>query len=149
MKALGRALTACAGVAFVSAGLAAPRLPDERKPVAGPVGRWAVQRLEHDGHPVVEKPEPGKVLRFTTHSFELEVIGFTAASVGAGFYESNGVRVMEYRSVALDAPVQAIWRVDGETLTLCEGRPGDARPTDFSARKGSGRALWVLKRVGD
>ncbi len=40
----------------------------------------------------------------------------------------------------------AIYVLAGDTLTICMSH-GEVRPTEFKAEAGSGRTLWVLKRV--
>jgi uncharacterized protein (TIGR03067 family) len=42
--------------------------------------------------------------------------------------------------------VRGIYRLRGDTLTLCFSRPGTKRPRSFTARPGSGKTLLVLKR---
>jgi uncharacterized protein (TIGR03067 family) len=42
--------------------------------------------------------------------------------------------------------VQGIYRLDGERLTLCLGRPGHDRPRDFKAPAGGENTLLVLRR---
>jgi uncharacterized protein (TIGR03067 family) len=39
-----------------------------------------------------------------------------------------------------------IYRLEGDKFTLCYGHPGMDRPSDFSAKSGSGHALSVWKR---
>jgi uncharacterized protein (TIGR03067 family) len=40
-----------------------------------------------------------------------------------------------------------IYELDGPKLTICTAKPGKPRPTDFSAKKGSGRELCVYLRT--
>lgn len=40
-----------------------------------------------------------------------------------------------------------IYECDGETLRICYGSPGQARPTDFEPRMGDGKTVAVWKRV--
>jgi uncharacterized protein (TIGR03067 family) len=40
----------------------------------------------------------------------------------------------------------AIWECEGDVLTVCSARPGDPRPTDFTAPRGSHRKLGAYKR---
>jgi uncharacterized protein (TIGR03067 family) len=42
--------------------------------------------------------------------------------------------------------VLGIYEIEGNTLWVCHARPGDERPTDFSARAGSGHVIIVYKR---
>jgi len=39
-----------------------------------------------------------------------------------------------------------IYEIDGDSFRVCHARPGDKRPTEFSADPGSGRTLIVYKR---
>jgi uncharacterized protein (TIGR03067 family) len=41
----------------------------------------------------------------------------------------------------------SLFEIDGDTLKLCIGAPGRARPTDFSTSPNSARALYLFKRV--
>jgi uncharacterized protein (TIGR03067 family) len=45
------------------------------------------------------------------------------------------------------APIKGIYKVNGDTMTVCYAAPGKARPTSFSARPGSGQKLLVWKKV--
>jgi uncharacterized protein (TIGR03067 family) len=40
----------------------------------------------------------------------------------------------------------AIYEIEGDTFRVCCARPGDGRPTEFSAKSGSGRILVVYQR---
>jgi len=42
---------------------------------------------------------------------------------------------------------RGIYKVDGDTLVLCLGGPGQERPREFRSPAGSGHALIILKRV--
>jgi hypothetical protein len=39
-----------------------------------------------------------------------------------------------------------IYEIDGKTLKLCFAPPGKDRPTDFTAREGSGHTVTVWER---
>lgn len=41
----------------------------------------------------------------------------------------------------------AIYELKDDTLKVCFGHPGNARPKDFSSRPDSGQSLYVAKRV--
>jgi uncharacterized protein (TIGR03067 family) len=43
--------------------------------------------------------------------------------------------------------VQGIYRLDGKTLTLCLGVPGEKRPAEFKTREDLNVALFILERV--
>ena len=42
--------------------------------------------------------------------------------------------------------VLGIYEIDSDAFRVCVARPGDDRPTEFSAKAGSGRTLIVYKR---
>jgi uncharacterized protein (TIGR03067 family) len=44
-------------------------------------------------------------------------------------------------------PTLAVYEVTGNTLRICEARPGGKRPTELSSKAGSGGMVSVYKRV--
>ncbi len=44
-------------------------------------------------------------------------------------------------------PNLAIYKMDGDVLTICNGGPGNARPIEFKAGEGSPPNLLVFKRI--
>jgi uncharacterized protein (TIGR03067 family) len=46
----------------------------------------------------------------------------------------------------VDKVVKGIWKLDGDTLTVCVAEPGKDRPTAFEAKEGTGHTLLVFKK---
>jgi uncharacterized protein (TIGR03067 family) len=46
-----------------------------------------------------------------------------------------------------DQLVHGIYKLDGDTLTICLDESGEARPAEFASKEGSKVALVILKRV--
>jgi uncharacterized protein (TIGR03067 family) len=40
-----------------------------------------------------------------------------------------------------------IYKLEGDTLTICRADPGKARPTEFASRPGSGHTLMAYRRL--
>jgi uncharacterized protein (TIGR03067 family) len=43
--------------------------------------------------------------------------------------------------------VKAIWKLSGDTLTICVAEPGKDRPKEFEGKKDSGHTLMVFKKA--
>lgn len=43
--------------------------------------------------------------------------------------------------------MKGIWKVDKDKMTVCWGKPGGERPTEFKSEKGSGTILEVLQEI--
>jgi uncharacterized protein (TIGR03067 family) len=84
--------------------------------------------------------------------------GETTISFGAQVYfrakytidPSKKPRAIDYQMT--EGPTKGkthlgIYELDGDTLKFCFAAPGKERPTDFTAREGSGRTLSVWKRI--
>jgi len=131
-----------------SLAIAAPGLKDPPKPKA-PVGRFTIDRWEVDGV-VVNRPDLASyVMRHEATSVTLELNGRDVKSETVTFSEAGGVGQADFRSEDGSPAKKAIWKLEGDTLTICESEAGGERPTDFSSGHGSKRTLWVLKRIKD
>jgi uncharacterized protein (TIGR03067 family) len=126
--------------------LAAPGLKEQPKPKA-PVGRFTIERWEVDGV-VMNRPDLANyVMRHEATSVTLELNGRDIKSEMVTFSHAAGVGQAEFRADE-SAPVKkAIWKFEGDTLTICESDAGGERPTEYTTARGSKRTLWVLKRI--
>lgn len=46
-----------------------------------------------------------------------------------------------------DQVVKGIWKLDGDSLTICVAEPGKDRPKEFAAKEGTGHTLLGFKRM--
>ena len=129
----------------------APALKDERKPVTPPAGEWVVERTESDGARVTFCTRMYYRFTRTERCLTYNMIRPAVVTQRAAYYDTGGRLEVDFPADpdGLQPERKGIWKVDGDTLTVCEGLTNGARPTDFTAPKGSGRTLTVLKRVGD
>jgi uncharacterized protein (TIGR03067 family) len=132
--------------AAVAAG--APRLKDPPGPPV-PEGRFAVERYEHDGLIRDAAAMAGYVMVHTKATVTLELNGREVGTERVKWAEAGGVRQVDFTSDGWAGVKHGIWKQDGDTVTVCESAPDGPRPTEFTAPKGSGRSLWVLKSVKD
>jgi uncharacterized protein (TIGR03067 family) len=123
------------------------------------VGTWKVESAERDGKEVsgAIKGAPW-VMTATTFTARLpregEGEGKFAYELGqAGKLGTIDISVIESQWADL-GPRKRVYRgiylLEGENLKVCYGRPYGSekdRPTTFDAKAGSGRSLFLLKRV--
>lgn len=111
-------------------------------------GDWRISALETDGQAMADAQFQGARLRIKGDTF--------VSAMPDATYRGK-VRMLAARSpkamdlIFTDGPAagttsEAIYRLDGDTWTLCLGLPGVARPTEFKSRPGSGHVLEMLKR---
>ena len=139
-------------LAWVMAGamvLGAPALKDVPKPPKTPEGRWTVERWERDGQVWERNSLQGYVVIFTAKTCSTERNGVSLGTETTEFRETGGVKQVDFRGDGFAGVKKGIWKVDADTLTLCESEAGGERPTDYTAPTGSKRQLLILKRIKD
>jgi len=114
-------------------------------------GTWGVTSQEHGG-----KKSDAK-----------DIANLTVEVSGAKVTTRDGVDVKEDASVArldgkakpaeldlkitagadLDKVVKGIWKLEGDTLTICIAEPDKERPKAFEAKEGTGHTLLVLRKA--
>jgi len=135
----------------VSLIVGAPALKDRVEPDKPPAGEWKIEGAEFDG--VVCRVLNTDHAWVNERSVEIgsrHRFGFLL-QYSAVFYRVNDEHRADLTYVLQPdkPPERAIWKVEGDRLTICIGASGKPPPTDYTAAKGSGRALYVLRRVGD
>jgi hypothetical protein len=126
--------------------LGAPGPKENRASAEPPRGVWELVRVDCDGSPAVAGANDSIRFRFTARTRELLFKGENAGTETVAFFKANGQWQMDVQP-EFGGPILCILKADEDILTICQGRPGDDRPTDFGAPEGSGRTLWVLRRA--
>ncbi|HKB01559.1 MAG TPA: hypothetical protein VKD90_05030 [Gemmataceae bacterium] len=125
----------------------APALKE--KPPDPPAGEWDLELMVRGGPPVMPKGRDDFLrLRFTPTSRAAVSSSFPRPSTArATFAQAGGVLHLDIYQGGPDTVERGIWKVEGHTLTICQGLPGEPRPTDFTCPRGSKRVLMVLRRI--
>lgn len=120
----------------------APATKDSKKDPPSPVGVWVAEKGTRDGDDRA----------VTAGSVTVEFTADGKVSLQEG---SKRVGPVEYRLDPKRSPAEidvkememvGIYKVDGDTLTLCMG-DGGKRPTEFASPAGSKALLLTLKRA--
>src|SRR6185436_15864674 len=107
--------------------LSAPALKDMRKPTRLHLGEWAVERLEFNGHAI--EPTTGLSLWITADSVTLLRNGLRTSSESAAFFEAiRGKAEVDFYPGDAKKQRMGIWKLEENTLTICEAGRGVDRP---------------------
>jgi uncharacterized protein (TIGR03067 family) len=117
-------------------------------------GTWKLEKLERDGEPV-------DLGEWRTYILEKDAY-YWVSSAGQ---KAKGTIKLDTAKKPIEVdyvpqydeydeakgqqgkPRLAIAKLEGDTLTFCNAKAGDKRPDSFTAKKGDGRSIVVLKRV--
>ena len=111
-------------------------------------GDWRVTSLETDGQAVPEAMLNGAGIVVTKERFTTTGMGSTykgTIEVDAG-QSPKALNLVFNTGPEKGNTNYGIYRLDGDTWTICLATRGTVRPTEFSTRPGTGVALEILKR---
>lgn len=141
---------------FASLILAAPA-PKDKPATPEPYGLWELERSEggsgkakarkgplryqynRDGTWVVFEGEK-EVAGPRPFKFDAKAKPATLDTFSNGTFSNKGDQ---------NPDVLAIYKIDGDTLTLCKAYPGEKRPTEFKVTEGTSDYLMIFRRVKD
>jgi len=137
---------------LLAVALGAPALKDAPKTGGDLTGEWVVESLVFNGRPRPAGKDPQRHVfaadgTWAVYRGERKLPGNRAYRVDAT--GDPPTVTLKFDAAEQDGPESVgIFKVVGNTLTLCYGRPGsDRRPTAFESPAGSGINLIILKRA--
>jgi uncharacterized protein (TIGR03067 family) len=120
-----------------------------KKDVAAMQGDWACDRMERDGQ---KFPDEAAQAYFRTVKGNAYTVSRFKKAVGKGTFTLDATKSPKQIDITLaDGPakgktVLGIYKIDGDTLTICNAGPGGKRPAEFKAPQKSGQTLAVWSR---
>jgi len=112
-------------------------------------GDWAAVSMVVDGEKIPD--DEAQALFRTIKDNEYTVFRFNKA-IGKGKFKLDATKkastidVFPANAAPNAKPILGIYELDDNTFKFCYARPGKDRPTDFSAKQGSGHTLTVWER---
>jgi uncharacterized protein (TIGR03067 family) len=134
-------------LAFTAGSLAAAPVPEKKDPTKEDQekiqGTWTIESIEDGGR----APDGvGKLkLAFTGDKCKVMVGDETRKEHTFKLDATAKLRSIDLRSG--EKLVHGIYKLDGDTLTICMDESGEKRPEEFAAKKETRTTLVVLKRV--
>jgi uncharacterized protein (TIGR03067 family) len=109
-------------------------------------GDWEAASMTRDGQKIPD--DDAQALFRTVKGNEYTVFHFRKA-LGKGTFTIDATKkpkIIDAQPANLPQPMYGIYEIDGNTFKVCFAGPGGERPTDFSAKKGSGHTLTIWER---
>ena len=127
----------------------APGLKDAPKPAPSVVGEWVAERRTFSG---TETPPAGDALRYVFAADGTYAVHRGPRKVYADRKYATDPK-KNPPTIDLDTEavggrvVRGIYKVDGDTLTVCWSNGSDPRPTAFESTAAKPTTLYVFKRL--
>ena len=141
-------------IMLVTAAVAGTTMGSEKVESANDVGnlrgKWTAVRAERDGRAAAEIA--GHVLLIEDGKFTIKENGVTIFGGTLWFDEGAIPWAIDFRHTGYTSAGKTwrgIYRIDGDTLTICDNAPNmeRSRPTSFGTEAGSGLVMVVFKRA--
>jgi uncharacterized protein (TIGR03067 family) len=127
--------------------VAAPAAKDGKKDLPGLVGEWAAESAVVRGKP--DNPPPGTTWTFTADGKSVLRVGDGNGEV-AGTYKADPKKdpaEVDITAGPKGGPVKGLYKVEGDTLTLCLVTDGEERPKKIESPADSKAIVITFKRV--
>jgi uncharacterized protein (TIGR03067 family) len=126
-----------------------PGVDANKKDLERMEGDWAAVSMIHDGHKLPDDDAQSlfrtvKGDQYTLFLFK-KVIGKGTLKVDA-MKKPKTIDFLPAGAAAKSQPILGIYELDGTTWKICYALPRKERPTDLTAKEGSGHTLAVWER---
>jgi uncharacterized protein (TIGR03067 family) len=123
-----------------------------KKDMAAMDGEWALIDGERDGQQFSEEDQKAKPMKREVKDGVSTVTARGDLVIKSKFTVDPGKKPKQIDFEAIEGAAKGtklhgIYEFDGDTLKLCLAAAGENRPTDFTAKTGTGRTLTVWKKV--
>ena len=132
----------------LAATVAAPIGKDAKKDPPSIVGEWAAEGAVSRGRP--DNPPPGTTWEFTADGKSILKIGGKGETVDGTYKldpKKDPPEIDITPGIKNMGTMQGVYKVEGDTLTLCLSDGEEERPKALDAPAGTKRILITLKRM--